>query len=232
MEKEVLGFYLTAHPLDEHRQTLGTYCSHTTAEVGKLKDRTEVMMGGMISSIKFAHVRKVREGATATKYANFDLEDVAGAIRCILWPDDFVNFGELVQPDAILVARGAIDRRGGGDEANLVVNELIPLDQLDARYTRGIMVRVDQQQHGPERLKQLHEILRGYPGNCELQLVLRMGDGTHVFLRSGQMRVEMNPEMRRRVDELLGAGNFRLLTATPNSGSSRRNGNGRYARRT
>ena len=71
---------------------------------------------------------------------------------------------------------------------------------------------------------------------------LGRGDSTMVLLpspdqllngqRAGQMRVEMNPEMRRRVDELLGAGNFRLLTAAPNGGPNRRNGNGRYARRT
>ena len=71
-EKEVLGFYLTSHPLAEYEQTLGTYCSHTTAELSELSDKTEVMVGGMLSSIKLAHVRKAREGS-GTKYANFDL---------------------------------------------------------------------------------------------------------------------------------------------------------------
>ncbi len=219
MEKEVLGFYLTSHPLAEHEATFNTYCSHTTAEVADLADRAEVFLGGMLSAIKFAHVKKVREGVTATKYANFDLEDMEGTIRCILWPDEFLHYGELVRPDAIPAVRGTIDRRGGGDEANLIVNELIPLEQLAARYTRGLAIRLTQPQHGSETLKSLREILRGYPGDCELQMLLCLEDGSRVSLKSDAVRVGINDEMRTRVDDLLGPGNFKLLTAA-------RNGNG------
>ncbi len=212
LEKEVLGFYLSSHPLEEHRETFATYCTHTTVELVELPDRAEVTLGGMLSSIKMSHVRKVRPGSNATKFANFDLEDLTGAVRCILWPDDFVQYGELVQADAILAIRGVVDRRGGGDEINLIVNELIPLDQLDNRYTRGMAVRVHEEPHGEKNLTQLKEILRGYPGSCEVQLVLCLSDGSRVQLRAGSLQVEINPEMRRRIDDLLGPGNVRLLT--------------------
>ena len=216
MEKEVLGFYLSSHPLEEHRTTFETFCSHNTAELADLPDRAEVTLGGMLSAIKMSHVRKVRPGSNATKFANFDLEDLHGAVRCILWPDDFVQYGELVQADAILAVRGVVDRRGGGDETNLIVNELIPLDQLDHRYTRGVAVRVHEDPHGEKGLTQLREILRGYPGSCEVQLVLCLDDGRRVQLRSGNLQVEINPEMRRRIDDLLGPGNIRLLTSHGN----------------
>ncbi len=212
MEKEVLGFYLSSHPLAEHQQTFDTYCSHTTADVASLPDKAEVTLGGMLSSIKLAHVRKVRPGSTATKYANFDLEDINGSIRCILWPEDFAKQGDFVRPDAVLVVSGRIDRRGG-DEANLIVNELIPLEKLESRYTRGVMIRVIQSPESGKTLSSLREILRCYPGQRELQLLLCLDDGSRVYLRSEGMRVDVNPEMRTRVDGLLGAGNFRLLTA-------------------
>jgi len=123
-EKEVLGFYLSSHPLEEHRTVFETFCSSST-ELAGMADRAEVMLGGMISSIKIAHVRKLRAGATATKYANFDLEDLDGITRCILWPDDYAVCGDLVAADNILAVRGVIDRRGGGDEINFIVNELM-----------------------------------------------------------------------------------------------------------
>ncbi len=212
MEKEVLGFYLTSHPLAEHQAAFETFCSHTTADLADLPDRTEVTLGGMLAAIKLAHVRNARPGNTATRYANFDLEDVHGAIRCILWPDDFAVCGELVQADAVVAVRGAIDRRGGSDEANLIVNELIPIDQLDARYTRGVAVRVHELEHGEQGLTQLREILRGYPGDSEVQLVLCLDDGSRVQLRAGNLRIEVNAELRRRLEELVGPGNVRLLT--------------------
>lgn len=231
-EKEVLGFYLSSHPLQEHASRLETFCTHTTADLADVPDRTEVLLGGMISAIKLAHVRKVRPGSTNTKYANFDLEDMHGAIRCILWPEDFARCGDLVQPEAILAVRGTVDRRGTVDEANLIVNEMIPIDDLDARYTRGVLLRVHETKHGARVLGQLREILRGYPGPCEVQLLLHLDDGSRVQLRSGNLRVVINAEMRSRIDDLLGPGNFRPLTAHGNGHSHRkrsappRNGSG------
>ena len=220
MEKEVLGFYLSSHPLEEFRGQFETFCSHNSAELTELPDRTEITIGGMLSSIKFAHVRKVRPGSTATKYANFDLEDIQGMIRCILWPNDFEKFGEMIQPDAVVVIRGVIDRRGGGDDVNLICNELIPIEQIDAKYTHGVQVRVNEDIHGEKGLTQVREIMRGYPGQCEVQLMLCLEDGSRVQLKSGNLQVDLSPEMRTRIEDLLGPGHFRLLSRKPRPTSS------------
>ena len=65
-----------------------------------LKARSEVMLAGMISAIKLANTKNSKPN-NPTRYAMFDLEDAAGMIRCILWPDQFVNYGELVAADAV-----------------------------------------------------------------------------------------------------------------------------------
>jgi DNA polymerase-3 subunit alpha len=213
LEKEVLGFYLSSHPLAEHAKTLSTFCSHTTADIANLRDRAEVILGGMLSSIKTAHTRNPRPGAPS-KYANFDLEDMEGSIRCIIWPEQFASMGELVQPDAILLLRGVIDRRGG-DEANLIVNELIPLDQLDARYTTGLRIRIDQPTHGTDAVQRVYEIVRGYPGDRELELILCLDDGSRVFLKSHRVRVAVTAELRTRLEDLLGRGHLHVITAPP-----------------
>ena len=227
-EKEVLGFYLSSHPLAEHQKTLTAYCSHTTVDAAELKHRAEVVLGGMLSAIKFAHTKNPKPG-NPSRYAMFDLEDTEGMIRCIVWPDQFVHYEGLIQADAIVVVRGAVDKRPGSEEANLIVNEIIPLEDLPSRYTRGVMIRVWEETHGPQKLDQLHEILRGYPGNCELQLMLYLADGSHVTCKCDGMRLAVSSEMHARVDQLLGPGNFRLLTAPPSVAAGGR-GNGRSRR--
>jgi DNA polymerase III, alpha subunit len=155
----------------------------------------------------------------------FDLEDIEGTIRCILWPEQFAEMGHVVTPDHILVVRGVIDRRGG-DEANLIVNELIELDQLDSRYTTGIVVRLREDQHGPTALDRLREVVRTYPGNSELQLLLMLENGSRVYLKSHRTRLSVTRELRDRLDDLLGPGNIQLITSPPkpaaNSGNGRR----------
>jgi DNA polymerase-3 subunit alpha len=214
-EKEVLGYYLSSHPLAEHEQALKTYCSHSTLDVAELKHRTDVVLGGMIGSIKISQTKNPRPGTTNTKYAMFDLEDMGGIVRCILWPEDYAQHGHLLSGDSILVVRGAVDRRPGSEEANLIVNELIPLADVAGRFTRGVVIRLCEPQHAAADVEGLHEILRGYPGNCEVQLLVCLADGTRVSLACERMRVDLNPEMRSRVDNLLGAGNVRLIAAPP-----------------
>ncbi len=99
-EKEVLGFYLTSHPLAAFADQLTRYCSHKTSSLAGTKDRDRVSMGGMISAIKHSHVKNPRDQNSPTKYVMFDLEDVEGSIRCILWPQDFAQHGHLVVADA------------------------------------------------------------------------------------------------------------------------------------
>jgi DNA polymerase-3 subunit alpha len=189
-----------------------------------VKERDEVILGGMLSSIKFSNTKNPQPGKPS-RYAMFDLEDVEGTIRCILWPEQFAEMGHLVTPDNILVVRGVIDRRGG-EEANLIVNELIPLDQLDSRYTTGIVVRVHEERHGPDALDKLREVVRTYPGNSELQLLLMLEGGSRVYLKSHRTRLAVTRELRDRIDDLLGPGNLQLIT-TPPKPTAGAGGNGR-----
>ena len=214
MEKEVLGFYLSSHPLAEHRELLTSFSSHTTTRLSKLSDRTEVIIGGLISSITLAHTKNGRPGSP-TKYANFDMEDIEGTVRCIMWPDSFQRFEPLLEPDSILLVRGSVDRRGGGDEVNLIVDELISLDQLDDRCTKGMVIRVDELKHGDRVLPQIYEILRAYPGNQEVRLVLDLADGHRVAMKADRLQIHVNAELKDRMDDLLGNHNYQMITQFP-----------------
>ena len=209
MEKEVLGFYLTSHPLHEYLNILNTYCTHKTSNIGGLKDRAKVLMGGMIASIKIARTKK------GDKYANFDLEDEDGIIRCIMWPSQFQEQEDLLEADSVIAVAGALDRRGGGDDANLIVDELIPLDKLQARMNHGVMIRIkeDTEFELTGTMKSLREILRAYPGDGSLQLLLELTDQSKVLLKSEKIRIDINPELNQRIDQLLGPGNLKMLRA-------------------
>ena len=214
-EKEVLGFYLASHPLAEYESKLATFRTHTTDALVSVKERGEVIVGGMISSIKFAHTKNGKPGQP-TKYANFDLEDMQGNVRCVVWPRTFVDCGDRVQADAIVLARGKVDRRGGSDEVNLMVDELIPLEEIDRRYTHGIRIRFDEAEHDRQTLSGVREIVRGYPGHQELLFTMCLRHGETVHLKSEQCRVEITPELRNRLDDLLGGGNYKLMMSRPN----------------
>ena len=91
-----------------------------------------------------------------------------------------------------------------------LINELLPLDQLDAAFQGDVAIRVDQKQHGEEALTKLREILRGYPGSVGLSLSLCLDDGTMVKLQVKDLKVEINSELKSRVKDLLGESALQL----------------------
>ncbi|MEZ6149942.1 MAG: DNA polymerase III subunit alpha [Pirellulaceae bacterium] len=214
MEKEVLGMYLSAHPLEEYQALLATFCSHETTNLKDVKDRQEVIVGGMISSIKLANTKNPKPGASS-KYANFDLEDVQGAVRCICWPDGYEKIGHLIQPEAVVIMRATVDKRGGSDDVNLLANEIIPIGEAETRFTAGLRIHVDQERHAEELLGRLNEVLRGYPGNMEVLVALRLNTGDVVQMKSRRHKVEITPELRGRLDDLLGSDSHRLMISPP-----------------
>lgn len=221
-EKEVLGFYLTSHPLAEFRPALEMHCSHVSVGLNELKDRSEVVLGGMACSLKYSNVKRAREPGGNTRYVMFDLEDLEGTIRCICWPTEFEKIGHLIQPDAILIIEGNVDKRGG-DEANLVVKDVIPINQMQERNTTGLSIRVTEKDHDDQVFSKIQEILRGYPGSKEVSFAIALSDGSMVKVKSNRSGVEIQPELRERLDDLLGKGNIKPIFAkTPRKVGSRR----------
>ena len=111
--------------------------------------------------------------------------------------------------DAVVVLQGRLDFRGG-DEANMIVDKVIPIEELDQNLTHGIKIMIDQQHHAEDTLKNTYEILRGYPGNRELKIELLLDDGMRVELNSNK-RVDINEQLTRRLTELLGATSIEML---------------------
>jgi DNA polymerase-3 subunit alpha len=232
-EKEVLGFYLTSHPLAEHADLLATFCTHTASNIANAAGRSEVIMGGILASLKYSHTKNPRPGSTNTKYVMFDLEDLEGIVRCIVWPEEFAKCGDQIQADKILAFRGTVDRRPGSEEANILVNEVMTLDDLKRRGTKGVVVCLRETAHAPEKIERLRELLADFPGDCELQLALILADDARVHLKSGNVKVEFNAEFRSRIGELLGPENVRAISAPPPTAAPPPppRGNGNFQRR-
>lgn len=223
MEKEVVGMYLSSHPLSQYAESLRLFTTHNSSQLKNCKRRQEVIVGGMIAAIKLANTRNPKPGQP-NKYANFDLEDLEGSSRCILWPDGYAIQGELIKAESIVLLRAAVDKNGDGDEYNLIVNEVIPLETASSRFTAGLRIHLREDRHPLDLIPRLNEILRGYPGKHEVQLMLDLIEGDTVHIKTRKHRVDITNELRERLNDLLGAESHRLIIAPPKLNNS--NGNG------
>ena len=208
-EKEVLGYYVHSHPLAEFSGILGAVCTHGTGGLGAAKAKSDVVIGGLVAALKLSNVKQPRPGSTHTRYGMFDLEDMDGLVRTICWPEDYARLGEFIQPDAVVVVSGTIDRRAGSEETNLIVNELVPIAEIWAKPVRSVTVKVTEPEHDTATLDRLAEIVRRHPGQTPLRLVLDLADGRRVLMEADRQKVAWSQQFLAELTDLLGTGAVR-----------------------
>ena len=236
-EKEVLGFYLTSHPLTEFADQLEGLVGQTMQDVRELDDGATVRVGGMISSIKKAQTKNVSRNGNS-KYVNFDLEDATGVVRCIMWPDDFAQHGEKVLADAICIVEARIDKRGR--EPNLIVNKFLTLEEAERKYTKQVAVKFRRGFHTDEDMRRIRDVLSRHPGGTPVVILVDTWneaaasepapndvrvDASHetppaptrtairAFL-STATTVSANAALKEDLDDALGRGSYRYVAET------------------
>ena len=127
------------------------------------------MIGGMISSIKKATTKKPGRNGNS-RYANFDFEDASGIVRCIIWPDDFAKYEDMMKPEMICLLQGRIDRRGR--EPNVIVNRLMTLDQADREFTTQVAIKFQRGLHTEQDMQRVRSIINRHPGETDVVLVI------------------------------------------------------------
>ena len=168
-EKECLGFYLTSHPLAQHSRRIERYAQVKNKQLADMEDGTVVTIAGMVGAIKIATAKKTNANGL-NKFANFDLEDATGIIRCIAWPSDYDRFKELIKTENILIVQGKVDRRGR--EPNIVANRLLTLDQADKEFTSQVAIKFDRAVHSLNDVETVRKVIARYPGDTGVILVV------------------------------------------------------------
>ena len=108
-EKKALGFYLSSHPLTRHAGLLSALSTHHAADLPSLAEKTEVILGGMITNVKERNVQKSRSGLT--RMAKLTFEDLSGTAPAMLWPEEFAKMADFVKNEQIVFVKGTLDRR-------------------------------------------------------------------------------------------------------------------------
>ncbi|MCG6158568.1 DNA polymerase III subunit alpha [Rubinisphaera margarita] len=217
-EKEIFGFYLTSHPLTEFADEITPLVSHTTKELGEIEDSMEVLVGGMISSIKKATTRNPSRNGNS-KYVNFDLEDANGVVRCIMWPDDYSRYQEMVVADEICIIAGRVDRRGR--EPNLIVNKLMTIESAQKQMTQHLALKFQHGFHTENDMKQVRRILDHHPGNTNVVIVVEAPDEsnpdflTRTTLGSPTLSVTVSTRLREELNQVLGESFYRVHVSAP-----------------
>jgi DNA polymerase III subunit alpha len=211
-EKDLLGFYITSHPLTEHQAALERYSTATTREALTMSEGVEVTIGGMICRCD----RKIaKSGRSEGKpWAIIGIEDLEGRIECMCYAESYAEiiarYPEAMKMESIVFIRGKIDRKR--ENPQLIVNEILPIAEAMPKLTTTVLLRLDEARHSIEQLRKIKPVIEGHKGNLPLFAQTETVEGQKVSLRlPKEMNVRPTTAMVEDLDRLLGSGTVQLV---------------------
>ncbi len=233
-EKEVLGLYLSSHPLDQWRETLRAFATCRTSAVANLPHRSTVILGGVLSRVRTVLTKKGQ--SAGRKMAILTVEDHEGSIEATVFSEAFAEFGPLLTPESILLLIGETDHARGAPQ--LLVSKVLPIDRAAAELAGSVEIRLRDTPDAPETLEFLKGILgrhsaNGGPGRAVPVRVRIDTEARRVLLEVEGLRVVPTPGLLSDLAGALGEGGYRISSAGLAAVGPLRNGNGRrrYAER-
>ena len=200
-EKEVLGIYLSSHPL---REIVGAELPsgfHTIASTVGMSSNQTVRLIGMVKS-----VRRVTTKTNKTM-AVMEVEDLTGSAEVVVFPKKYEEYGQMLEPDAILVVEGKVEERG--DQNQLLLESLsatIPGKINRPTVLDTVVVSVSltgDKWDDVAILQQLDDITSEFSGDHPLELRIRIGHEVRTF-RSRSKRVEWTPACVEAIEAVTG----------------------------
>jgi DNA polymerase-3 subunit alpha len=199
-EKEVIGFFISGHPLEPFRVEVELFGTRTTATLHEWSEH-QVTIAAVLTSVKRQISKK-----TGKEYARIVLEDFHGTSEAIVFPEAWAKLNQvLVEDRAVLLSGGYSARDRGEDRVPFVVETARALEELRAGGTVGITLRWKATGGpGAEALQRVAAVCAGHPGPAPLYIEWFDGNGEPVRLRARRLRVEARDDVVRALRGLLG----------------------------
>ncbi|HEX7728510.1 MAG TPA: DNA polymerase III subunit alpha [Terracidiphilus sp.] len=211
-EKEVLGFFVSGHPLDKYAEkirNLPGVISVAEALERKPPERRwgrdadpadEIQVAGMMLGLRVQKTK--REGKL---YAQASLEDASGKIDLIAFPRDYEKLAAQLKIEAPVLIRGMLS--GDEDAApKLSISGIQPLEEVQVKLPTGVRIRVNLDRISEETLNALKTAADAAPGPGKVMLHLEKKDEYAVILEPEEMKVAADRGWIERVEDLIGKG--------------------------
>jgi len=184
-EKEMLGLYVSDHPLMGAETVLRRYIECSIAELKDLEDGAVRTVAGVVTGLARKYTKR------GDLMGTFVLEDLGAAIEVMVFPKTMTQYGELLDADAIVVMKARVD---GRDDAPKLMAMEISRPEINLDGVLPLTLRVKAPALTDERVTQLRELLRSHPGESPVfvrvvgpdkETVLRLGDEFRCDTRNG-----------------------------------------------
>ena len=198
-EKELVGMYLSAHPLDDYKMELKYFCNLQMKNFENLEhiNGREFTAGGMVTNVRFGQTKE-----KGNPFGIFKVEDYSGIFEFALFGNDYSKFSNYLQQGLFLMIRGKIQPRHNDSRLEIRIANISPLSETLEKNVKNVTLTVDLQDITEDLVTELTDIITEKKGNTTLHFLVKDNeDERHkIKMFSRSSRVSITPDFVKFFD--------------------------------
>jgi DNA polymerase-3 subunit alpha len=205
MEQQLIGIYVSGHPLDKYGDVMNEMASMRIADVLSApgNGKRDMTLAGMITGRKNIMTKKGDRMCFAT------LEDLSGKIECIVFPKTFVEYEDLLETDEPLILTGQVNL--SEEPRKFFPGKIYKLkEQADERVSH-VRINVKMEKLTPQRLERCRQILLSYRGSVPTHFIFEGSEGKARMPLGDDFLVNPTPQMAAKVNEVFESNTVRFI---------------------
>ena len=196
-EKELLGFYVTGHPLSQYADILRRYELASSARLAQLQDGQTTRIGGIVSKLQPKMTKQGKPMAIVT------LEDLDGSVEVLIFPEAYARCSIHLRADAAIFVCGTVNLRE--DKPKIFADHIIPLDEVPKQFTKAVHIRLPAATTRESALARVQEVLRAHKGSVPVMFCFMYDDGRLVFMEThNNFSVTPSESLVQELEAILG----------------------------
>lgn len=205
LEKTILGFYVSGHPLEPFRAEAELLATHTVSRLGAWTP-DPMTLAVVVTAVKRQVSRK-----SGQEFARLAVEDFTGAAELLVFPEKWAAIGDQVRPDIPLLVSGGYSKRDQGAEApSFIVESVQRMAEVRAQGQFAVALDLDEAPPGSALWDDVRAVAEAHPGSSPIELTWRDGGGQRSRWRSRSLRISAAGPVLSELRALLGDERVRL----------------------
>lgn len=203
-EKEVMGFYVSRHPLAKHRADIEKYATEQVADIKDKRSGKHVVIGGMIKSVKTFFTKTKNE-----KMGILEFEGLSGSCRVVCFPSVYKQYSRFIKEDSILFVEGKIDNVR--DNNTVLADRLVTFEEAPLEFVRHVTISITTAGMDEDIIQQAYALFKKYRGDKPVFYRIETHDKNIITVECGrEFRIKPVTGFCDEINELFGRNKLSL----------------------
>ena len=198
-EKEVVGIYISGHPLDDFKLEMETFCKGVVGDLARVNElpNQELRIAGVITDVQH---RTTKHGQP---FGTFDIEDYSDTSKQFVFGESYLKFQHMLSLGRFVFISGRVQKKKFGDELEFKINSMELLSDLREKRTKSVVLSVDANEITDQRIDELYALMAANTGNCQVKFMVRdVKNNATVKMPSRSVKVSVDNEFLQKIEAL------------------------------